>query len=167
MRQQSICMCGQTSQRPLPESAKPPSPCHGTLVSRLKKSDDSHYGVISLVVTTGPWQGIHFKQLWRDLGVWPPLNCNQRCFNWPRAMPTKWTPEPRRGALENSEVPATAARLALLSGVTPVVICPLTNLKKNWKKNPASVQWQDHWTTAPRVQDGGPFTSTKVLASSY
>lgn len=34
--------------------SQPPSPRHGTLVSRLKKSDDSHYGVISLVVTTGP-----------------------------------------------------------------------------------------------------------------
>lgn len=71
---------------------QPPSR-HGTFSRCLKKSDDSHYGVISLVVTTGPWQGIHFQQLWRDLGVSPLLNCNQHCFNWPRAMLSKLTLE--------------------------------------------------------------------------
>lgn len=43
--------------------------CDPGLLSWAEKRNDSHYGVISLDVTTRAWQQIHFLQLCRDLGV--------------------------------------------------------------------------------------------------
>lgn len=45
---------------------------------RLKERDDSHYGVISLVVTTGPWQWIHLLWALKGFGCLLLLNHNQQ-----------------------------------------------------------------------------------------